>query len=179
MFGLKYTAKGVTFCNQNPDEKVIKVLRRGFILELGWIITSVVVFLVISTLKDFVGVTLTQKEVKDLVITFLNTGILFLLFYSFNKYLNWFYSVNIITNQRIIDFEFKELGIKNIVECQVKNIQSVSVKNEGFASFIFGLATLHILTSGDNPNIDFEFIYNSNEVQDLISDMTRGIYPQT
>lgn len=177
MLGLKNTAKGVTFCNQNPDEKVIKVLRRGFILELGWIIPSIIIYFVILILKDYIGVTVSQKEIKDLVLTFLNTGTLFLIFYSFNKYLNWFYSVNIITNQRIVDFEFKELGIKNIVECQVKNIQSVAVKNEGFASFIFGLATLQILTSGDNPNIDFEFIYNSNEVQDLISDMTRGVYP--
>jgi hypothetical protein len=178
MLGLKNTAKGITFCNQNPDEKVIKVLRRGFILELGWIIPSIVIFILIYTLQSYISITVPDKTIQELIAVFLNAGILFLAFFSFNKYLNWFYSVNIITNQRIIDFEFKDLGLKNIVECQVKNIQSVSVKNEGFASFIFGLATLHILTSGDNPNIDFEFIYNSNEIQDLISDMTRGVYPK-
>lgn len=178
MFGIKKALNNLVFCNQNPDEKVLKIIRRGFVLELKWILPHMLIFLALFYAKFFV---LNPGQypiyIRDIIETFVNTAFLFVILSAFLKYINWFYSVNVVTNQRLMDFEFKELGFKSIVECQLKNIQSVSVKNEGFFSFIFGLSTLHILTSGDNPNIDFEFIYNANEVQDLISDMTRGVFP--
>jgi uncharacterized membrane protein YdbT with pleckstrin-like domain len=177
-FSLKRKLNDLVFCNQNPDEKVIKILRRGFILELGWITLYLAIFAGLIVVRFFASEFAPNENLNSLLSTFLNAAFIFLGLFALNNFINWFYSVNIITNQRLIDFEFKDLGFKSIVECQVKNVQSVSIRNEGFFSFIFGLSTIHILTSGDNPNIDFEFIYNSNEIQDLISDMTRGIYPK-
>jgi hypothetical protein len=164
------------FCTQNPDEKVLKILRRGFVLELPWLILFVLVIGLLTYLGPFIPNFIMNKDAISLV-DFVRVSLIIMgLAYGLNRYFNWFYSVNIITNQRLLDFEFNELGIKSITECQIKNIQSVNIKNEGFLSFLFGLATLNILTSGDNPNIDFEYIYNSNEIQDLVSDLTRGAH---
>ena len=99
--------------------------------------------------------------------------ILSLIFY--NRITDWFYSVNLITNQRVIDFEFSGLGIKKVVETDLRNIQSVTIESAGLLSFLFGLSTIHILTSGDNPNIDLEFISDANRIQDLISDLGRSV----
>ena len=164
----------LSFCTQNSDEKVFKILRRGFVLELPWLILFVLSIGLLTYVGPLISNFFNNKEVISLI-DFVRVCLVIMgLAYGLNRYFNWFYSVNIITNQRLLDFEFNELGIKSITECQIKNIQSVNIKNEGFLSFLFGLATLNILTSGDNPNIDFEYIYNSNEIQDLISDITRG-----
>jgi uncharacterized membrane protein YdbT with pleckstrin-like domain len=94
--------------------------------------------------------------------------------FTLNRISDWFYSVNLVTNQRVIDFEFSGIGVKKVVETDMRNIQSVTIESSGFLSFIFGLSTIHILTSGDNPNIDLEYISNANEIQDLISDLSRS-----
>lgn len=164
------------FCTQNPDEKVLKILRRGFVLELPWLILFTLVIGLLTFLGAYIPSFVTNKELAS-VLDFSRISLTIMaLAYGLNRYFNWFYSVNIISNQRLLDFEFSELGIKSITECQIKNIQSVNIKNEGFLSFLFGLATLNILTSGDNPNIDFEYIYKSNEIQDIVSDLTRGVH---
>jgi len=164
------------FCTQNPDEKVIKILRRGFVLELPWLILFTLVIGLLAYIGAFIPSFISNKDLAS-VLDFARVSLTIMaLAYGLNRFFNWFYSVNIISNQRLLDFEFNELGIKSITECQIKNIQSVNIKNEGFLSFLFGLATLNVLTSGDNPNIDFEYIYNSNEIQDIISDLTRGTY---
>jgi len=162
------------FCIQNPDEKVLKVLRRGLILELPWMILTTGIVLFILQIGKFLPISNLNAELRDFIDFLRVISIVFIAAFSLNKFLNWLYSVNIITNQRILDFEFSEIGVKSITECQIKHIQSVSIQNEGLLSFLFGLATVKILTSGDNPNIDFEFISNSNEIQDLISDLARG-----
>ena len=162
------------FCIQNPDEKVLKVLRRGFVLELPWILLISGIIYLIFELHRYLPLDKLNSELRNFLDFFRVISTVFILTYSLNRFFNWFYSVNIITNQRILDFEFSEIGVKSITECQIKHIQSVSIQNEGLLSFLFGLATLKILTSGDNPNIDFEFISKSNDIQDLISDLARG-----
>jgi len=167
------TKNELTFCIQKHDEIIKKVLRRGFIIEVPWLLgilassILLITFPIISTNsfsdKNFLGIT-----------TFVIINLLFFLaLYTFNRLLNWFYSVNIITDQRLIDFEFSDLGHKNIVECRLENIQSITLQNQGLLSFLFRLSTIKVLTSGDNPNVDFEFIENPTKTQNLISDLTR------
>lgn len=161
------------FLGQNPDEQIIEVTRRGFIIELKWLLPVFAGYFIILFQGMFfelaLGSAFTESFVNYLKILFF----LFLSIFTLNRITDWFYSVNIVTNQRVIDFEFSGLGIKKIVETDIKNVQSVSIESAGFLSFFFGLSTIHILTSGDNPNIDLEFISNANHVQNLISDLAR------
>lgn len=165
------------FINQNDDEEVYMVIRKSFIVELPWLIISTILIILVLNLNLILGSYFNINLEYDLVY-FIQFSLAFaVLTYMFNKFFNWFYTINIITNQRIIDFDFAHLGDKRIVETQIKNVQSVTVKNIGFASFLFGLSTLQILTSGDNPNIDFDYISDAYIASDLISDLTRGVHP--
>jgi len=173
-FFIESTAKEKLFMGQNPNQRIIEVLRRGFIIELKWVVPVIVILFVVFfsdlILKDYFLIPFSDNFYFCLKLFIL----IVTLCYAFNKYNDWFYSVNIITNHRVIDFEFVGLGIKKIVETELKNIQSISVTNVGVWSFIFGLSDIHILTSGDNPNIDFEFISESKRIQDLLSDLSRN-----
>ena len=162
-----------TFCIQKADEVIKKVLRRGFIMEVPWIFGVSVSAILLIVFPFVTTGTFTDKNLIGIT-TFVVINLLFFLgLYTFNRLLNWFYSVNIITDQRLLDFEFSDLGHKNIVECRLENIQSISLQNQGLLSFLFRLSTIKVLTSGDNPNVDFEFIENPTQTQNLISDLTR------
>lgn len=165
------------FINQNDDEEVYLVVRKSFIVELPWLILSTILLVSFLNLNTLVSVFLNIDLNFDLFYFIQFSLALAVLTYMVNKFYNWFYTVNIITNQRIIDFDFEHLGDKNVVETLVKNIQSVTVKNIGFSSFVFGLSRIQILTSGDNPNIEFDYISDAYKTADLISDLTRGVHP--
>jgi hypothetical protein len=165
------------FINQNDDEVVYMVIRRSFIVELPWVILSVILFIAFLNLNLIVELYFGIVLNYDLIYFIQFSLALSMLTFAANKFFNWFYTVNIVTNQRIMDFDFDHLGDKNVVETLVKNIQSVTVKNIGFASFLFGLSRLQILTSGDNPNIEFDYISDAYKVSDMISDLTRGVHP--
>jgi hypothetical protein len=166
------------FINQNDDEEVYLIIRRSFIVELPWVIVSTILFLAFLNLTYLVELYFNINLDYDLAYFIQFSLALSMLTYMVNKFFNWFYTVNIVTNQRIIDFDFMHIGDKEIVETLIKNIQSVTVKNMGFASFIFGLSKLQILTSGDNPNIEFSYISDAYKASDLISDLTRGVHPE-
>lgn len=161
------------FLGQNPDEKIVGITRRGFVIELPWFIPSILGFYFIVLDYRLLD-TLVGNLFTDSYLLFIRL-LLFIVLSNFfiNRITDWFYSVNLVTTQRILDFEFSGLGIKKIVETDLRNIQSVTIESSGFLSFIFGLSTIHILTSGDNPNIDLEYISNANEIQNFISDLAR------
>jgi hypothetical protein len=179
-FFITGSAKERVFMGQNPDERIIEVLRRGFIVELKWLVPVVIILFLLLFGEDVLKGFYTESSVpivpfSDKFYFTLRFGLIIAtLCFAFNRYADWYYSVNIITNHRVLDFEFVGLGIKKIVETELKNIQSISVANYGLWSFIFGLSTIHILTSGDNPNINFEFIPDSKKIQDLLSDLSRN-----
>jgi hypothetical protein len=165
--------KHLTFCIQKHDEVVKKVLRRGFIIELPWVLGVLASSVLLIIFPFVTSASFTDKNLLGIT-TFVIINLLFFLgLYTFNRLINWFYSVNIITDQRLIDFEFSDLGHKNIVECRLENIQSITLQNQGLLSFLFRLSTIKVLTSGDNPNVDFEFIENPTKTQNLISDLTK------
>lgn len=171
--------KGIKKCflNQNDDEVVYLVIRRSFIVELPWLIFGTILFITFFNL-NLLAKTFLNFNLDYEIFNFIQFSLAFAVFiFMLNKFFNWFYTVNIVTNQRVIDYDFDGLGDKNVVETLVKNIQSVTVKNTGFVSFIFGLSRVQILTSGDNPNIEFDYISDAYKTSDVISDLTRGVFP--
>jgi hypothetical protein len=167
-----------TFCIQKEGEHVKKVLRKALIIELPWLIAVTGIFVLLILFQVSLSTVALEKNFLGLL-TFVSMNLtLFLGLYTFNRLLNWFYSVNIITDQRLLDFEFSDIGGKNIVECELADIQSITLQNQGLLSFLFRLSTIKILTSGDNPNVDFEFIEHPTKVQNLISDLARKVQNQ-
>jgi len=169
---------GQTFCIQKEGEHVKKVIRKAIIIELPWLVGVTGIFILLILFQLSLSSIAFEKNLLGLLTFVTMNLLLFLGLYTFNRLLNWFYSVNIITDQRLLDFEFSDIGGKNIVECELADIQSITLQNQGLLSFLFRLSTIKILTSGDNPNVDFEFIEHPTKVQNLISDLARKVQNQ-
>jgi hypothetical protein len=169
---------GQTFCIQKEGEHVKKVIRKALIIELPWLVGVTGIFILLILFQLSLSSIAFEKNLLGLLTFVTMNLLLFLGLYTFNRLLNWFYSVNIITDQRLLDFEFSDIGGKNIVECELADIQSITLQNQGLLSFLFRLSTIKILTSGDNPNVDFEFIEHPTKVQNLISDLARKVQNQ-
>ena len=83
----------------------------------------------------------------------------------------WYYNVNIITDRRVIDIDFKSIFSHTSSEARLERIEDVSSVQGGSFSNILDIGTVHIQTAGANASIEFESVPRPRDIQDIISDL--------
>lgn len=93
--------------------------------------------------------------------------------YWFYKWMNWHYSVNIITNQRLIVINQKGLFNRKVKEVGFEKVQSINYHIKGIQAALlkYGDITLETYT-GDWLLKD---IYHPEEIHSVMMDMTHQI----
>jgi hypothetical protein len=90
---------------------------------------------------------------------------------AFEKFLNWYFNVYIITTERIIDVDFISLLYKQVSEAQIAKIQDVTYTMGGLARAVFNYGDVLIQTAGELPNFDFLAVPHPNKVAAVIAEM--------
>lgn len=97
----------------------------------------------------------------------LNWTILVLLF-AIYKYMLWLVNVYVITNKRLICFEYKTLFQKTVTEAPADRILSVSFKTTGFFSSMLNFGDVEIQASGLNQPLVLAKVRDPEKVKDYI-----------
>lgn len=117
-----------SFVNKDPKEKIVLLLRKHPITNLGWI---AVAFLMLIA-PAFVSVfgffeTLPMRfQAIFLIFWYLLTSA-----FVFEEFLTWFFHVNIVTDERIIEVDFINLIYREITDANIDQIQDVTVEIGG------------------------------------------------
>ncbi len=167
------------FEGQRPGEELLFVfrkhiisMRKGFYLLLGCLVVTSIPPLIWQS----------NLELFWLPVGGLTLGLL-LFFYHF---IMWYFSIYIVTNQRLRQITQKGFFGKDVIELRLSKIQNISYNIPGFSGEIFKFGTIVIQTYvGDLVihNVEFpEKIYN--KLQDAVADVVesngeRGIYEET
>jgi membrane protein YdbS with pleckstrin-like domain len=91
--------------------------------------------------------------------------------YAFERFLIWFFTVNIITNDRIVDIDFVGLINKNFAEAQFTKIQDVHSEVKGPIQLTFDFGDVFVQTAAEMTNIEFDDIPNPDQVSRLIGEL--------
>ncbi len=153
---------------QEKDEKIVLFLRRHFFTNVGWLIVTFCLFLVPLFAFGFFSFDFIPFSYRFLGVL----GWYMIVFaYGFERFLSWFFNVNIVTNQRIIDVNFPSILYKDISECRLGNIEDVSTKTGGFIRSFLNYGNVLIQTAGALPEINFEAIPFPDKVSQTIIDL--------
>ncbi len=168
MSAFNYYPRRVNFRNKDPEEKVILLLRRHPITNLGWI--SLTFILVI--LPPFISAMPFLDSVPFKYV-FLMTAIWYLLtfVYAFESFLDWYFSVNIITDERIFDFDFYNLTYRKVTDVNIDKIQDVTVSIAGGIGTIFNFGNVLIQTAAEITEIDFDYIPQPDKVAKILREL--------
>lgn len=132
-------AKQLDFEGQRPDEELLFVFRRhiiamrkGFYLLLGC--------LVITAIPPLIW--------QDNLILFLlpAAGFTLGLILFFYHYIMWYFTIYVVTNQRIRQITQRGFFGKDVVELRLSKIQNISYNIPGFSGEVFGFGTIVIQT---------------------------------
>ncbi len=158
------TTKQLDFEGQRPDEELLFVFRRhiiamrkGFYLLLGC--------LVVTAIPPLIW----QENLELFLLPAF--GFLLGLILFFYHYIMWYFTIYVVTNQRIRQITQKGFFGKDVVELRLSKIQNISYNIPGFSGEIFGFGTIVIQTFvGDLVIRNVEHPEKTyNKLQDAVS----------
>ena len=127
------------FEGQREGEELLFVFRRhpiamrkGLYLLLGSLVVTALPFLIWST----------NLELLILPVVGFTIGLLLFLYH----YIMWYFTIYIVTNQRIRQVTQKGFFGKDVVELRLSKIQNISYNVPGFSGEAFGFGTIVIQT---------------------------------
>lgn len=160
--------KKLKFETQDSREKILLLLRKHFIINFRWIWIAVVLA-ILPVLFGYVPIFLvlpTRYQVVSVVVWYL-----MVFGFSFEQFLSWFFNVYIITDERIIDYDFYSLLYKRVSEAKIDKIEDVTYAMGGTLMNIFEYGTVYIQTAGEQREIDFEAVPKPNVVVKLLNEL--------
>lgn len=167
---------GVSFANQGENEQIHLFLRRHFITNIPWIVLSILLFF----LPPFVfplleGVLPLPPSIKP---TYTLILVLFYYIVVFGgvvlaSFINWYFNVYIVTNERIVDVDFIHILYREVSSTRLNLIQDVTVKTGGVIRAVFNYGDILIQTAGTEVNFDFHAVPRPQEVARGIDKLMR------
>jgi membrane protein YdbS with pleckstrin-like domain len=163
-----YYPDKVKFVNEDPEEKVILLLRRHPITNFHWILISF--FLLIA--PAFISVfSFFESLPGDYQTFFFALWYLITFGFMFEKFINWYFNVKIVTDERIIDVDFTNLLFREVSDANIDQIQEVSVEMGGAIRTFFNYGEVLIQTAAELPQIEFEAVPYPDKVAKVLREL--------
>ena len=166
------------FEGQDPNEKILLLLRAHPITNLIWIIPALVLFFLpffLPTLISLSGFDFSFVP-SSYAVAFLIFNYLLSLVIVLEGFLNWYFNVYIVTDKNIVDVDFHSILFKNIDVAPLRNIEDTSSAMGGILHSIFHYGDVFIQTAGATKNIDLHSVPRPHHVADFILDEAHKLY---
>ena len=133
------TPTHLDFEGQRPGEKVLFIFRRHIIaMRKGFYL--LLIPLVITSIPPLIWQS--NLELFFLPLGGLTLGIILFLYH----YIMWYFTIYLVTNQRIRQVTQKGIFGKDVVELRLSKIQNISYTIPGFSGEVLGFGTIVIQT---------------------------------
>ncbi len=102
-----------------------------------------------------------------------NTFLLFLWMYSFLIWIDYYFDVWIITNERVINIEQKGLFVRTVSELKFSRIQDVTSEVRGMIPTILNFGDVKVQTASEEDYFLFRQVPDPYHVKDVIMERLR------
>lgn len=167
---------GVSFENQEKGEKIILLLRAHIVtLVPPAVVTIILIFVPFFALSfmNFLRVDISGFLTPGQLFLLTVFWYLFIFGYAFYQFIFWYFNIYLVTNERIIDFDFNGLLNKEISYAELNKIQDVSPKIIGFFGTFFHFGNVYVQTAAEKPEFEFHNVPRPDMVAEEILDQIR------
>lgn len=160
--------RNTSFLGKEDDESVVLILRKHWQFLLPTILECIFLLLLPFILSVIIP---NLPNRGPFVFSLFLVSLLISSSLLIYRYVRWFYNVNIITDQRVIDMDFETLFSHKTTEARLEKIEDITFKQIGIFSNLFDIGSIYIQTAGAKSEIEFKGIHNPKQVQDILSDL--------
>lgn len=161
--------EGFRFEAQEAQEEIILLLRAHPITNLPWVLMATGMALAPFLLRFVPGLDFFPAR-------FLAVGSLFwylvTVAFVFEQFLNWYFNVYIVTDERIVDIDFVNLLYKRVSETKLDKIQDVTYSMGGVARSLFNFGHVFVQTAGEVTQFEFGNVPKPDQVVAVLRALT-------
>ncbi len=163
-----YYPDHVKFASADKEEKVILLLRKHPITNVKWVISLVLALLV----PAFFPLFLPENSLPfEYILVISLVWYLMLTAFAIERFLSWFFHVNIVTDERVFDVDFHTIFSREISDANLDQIQDVTVEVGGALRTLFHYGNVVIQTAAEIPMISFDDVPNPDMVARVLRDL--------
>lgn len=166
--------QGLRFETQEEEEVVILFLRQHFIVNVPWILITILLIIAPTVIFPKLFSVLSINFSLPTGYFLIGTMFWYLATFGFAlaSFIGWFFNIYIVTNERVVDIDFFYLLYKKFSEAELAKIQDISYASGGIVATIFNYGNVTIETAGEAPNLVFESIPFPEKVVETIRALT-------
>lgn len=161
----------IFFHDQEPNEEILLFLRKSQIVNIGWILLSILLliapFFLFLLPPSAIPFVIPQKFGLILLLFYL----LAVVTYAFVNFIIWYYNAALITNRRIVDIDFHQLVHKDVAETKLSLVQDVSYRQESVIENFFDYGHVLIQTAGTVDNFEFNSLPKPERIEEIVNDL--------
>lgn len=164
------------FQGQRESETILAVIHRHwFDIATHFILIILFAGLIIGSFLALPQITGGASLFKNQMFTLFlqNTFLLFLWMYAFLVWIDYYFDVWIITNERVINIEQKGLFVRTVSELKFSRIQDVTCEVRGMLSTILNFGDVKVQTASEEDFFLFRQVPDPYHVKDVIMERLR------
>ncbi len=158
--------------NKRPDERIVLTLRRHWFVLFMLFVKTIFFFLLplvfFIVLKIESPDLLSNDILKPILILSGSLYYLFTWMLFFNSFVDYYLDIWIVTNQRIINIEQKNLFHRVISENNLERMQDITSDVKGFIPTFLNFGNIYVQTAGTKEHFVFKDIPDAHEVTQQI-----------
>jgi len=166
-----FMPQGVHFETQESGEVIILLLRRHWITNVPWIVLSILLLIIPILILPFIS------QGGELIVAIPQTFITLLIFvwylltfsYFYSHFLLWYFTVSIVTNERIVDIDYINILNKKFAATRISRVEDVTMRARGFLSAFFHYGDVEVQTAGTEPNFLFDSVPAPDRVVRIVN----------
>lgn len=165
--------RGIHFETQSQQESIVLLLRRHIITNFPWLFIGAVLLVIPLA---FFPVSLITGTLPTVIPPGAWVA-LFLIWYLFTStyvlvnFLLWYFSVSILTTERIIDIDFSNILYKEFSATTIEKIEDVTDRRGGFFGVLFDYGDVVIQTAGTEEEFDFMSVPHPDRVVRIVNEL--------
>lgn len=173
---LKINPHGISIEGQKRNEKIFLYMRRHWSENISWIVRNffyAFIPLIFAIILNLLGIDniefVTVREVFIVLVVYYSLIVTNVI----KDFFDWYFDPYIITNERIIHYEFNPFTKYIVQESMLESIQKIQEVAGGVISNAFGYGTLIISIEGPQETIVMKNIPEATKVRTIISDLSK------
>lgn len=168
-----YMPQGMHFETQEEGETIVLFLRKHVITQIIWIVISILLLI----LPFFLFPSLVLSGIIPAQIPYPLTSFFILVWYLItfsyllSHFLLWYFTVSIVTNERVIDIDFVNLLNKKFAETRIARVEDVTMRTGGFIKAIFDFGDVLVQTAAHEQEFQFYSVPKPDKVVRIMNQL--------
>lgn len=165
------------FQGQHENEIVLRIIHRHwFNIVMQYFILAILTFIIFVVFAIFPTLlpTITTGFPPALLLFIQNTCLLFIWIYAFLIWVDYYFDIWIITNERIVNIEQKGLFNRSVSELQFSRIQDVTTVVDGFIQTVLNFGDVYVQTAAETERFLFRQIPDPYAIKDMVMQLSRS-----